>query len=648
MAKLSPQATDTIAKLERLLGLEEREAHKRTEELYKGKSARELDDAGVLLRAARVVDASPALFGRVRIVVRDDPQRQGHVERFEARPGSVVRLMGRDDDGALEERASGVITRRGRGQLEAVFDDGAADAEGQIDILRAEDDVTLRRLRDGLRDAQRAEGRAARLVELVLGAAAPRPTRSSTFPMLDARLHEDQQIAVRHGVLAEDVALVHGPPGTGKTRVLVEIVRQCVARGERVLCLTASNAAVDHLALSVLAADPSISLARIGHPARVAAELEEHTLVALTAAHERRKLASELLDQAFRLLRTARRRSDRGREAWSREREVRAEAGKLFADARNLERQAARDVVERARVLCGTLTGFRFEVPQDLELDVLLVDEASQALTPALLLGAARVRRIVLAGDHKQLPPTVLSREAADGGLAVTAFEQLCQADTAFAISRMLTVQHRMHEELMAFPSRRFYGDKLTADPSVAQHTLRDLGVVDDDATAIDRVLDVIDTAGAGYEETQPKGSESRENAGEADVVARVVRGLVEGGLAPKQIGVLTPYSAQVGRIERQLSDLLDHGLEVDSVDGFQGREKEAVVFSAVRSNEACEVGFLADARRLNVAITRARRKLVVVGDSATLSADALWSAFFDDAIARGAHRSVFEVVPMT
>ena len=368
--------------------------------------------------------------------------------------------------------------------------------------------------------------------------------------------------------------------------------------------------------------------------------------MALTAAHERRQLARTLVEQAFKLLRTARRRSDRGREAWTREREVRAEAGALFAEARALERQAARDVVERTRVLCGTLTGFREEIPHDARFDVLIVDEASQAITPAVLLGALRARRAVLAGDHKQLPPTVLSRAAAEGGLATTTFERLCEGDAAGAFSRMLTVQHRMHESLMEFPSERFYGGRLRAHEDVRRHDLYDLGITDGLLAAPERVLDVIDTAGAGFYEARPPHSDSRENPGEAALAAQLVRALVEHGLPAHAIGVLTPYSAQVGLIERHLADLVDRGLEVDSVDGFQGREKEAVVFSAVRSNSAGEVGFLADARRLNVAITRAKRKLIVIGDSATLASDPLWSAFFDDAIGWGAHRSVFEVAP--
>jgi predicted DNA helicase len=652
MSRIVPIAQERIEKLRLLLAEEEREVRARADALLVDKSPKELEAQGVLLRKARVEDVSAALFGRVRVVIGDDPWRAGHVDAFDVRAGAVVSIIERDDDGRMHPVADGIVARKRRGSIEIVFESSeqVADADESIDLLLAFDEVTLRRMRDGLDEAARVEGRAARLVEMIVGAVEPRPTRMPTeraHSFLDVALNDDQRIAVLHGVLNDDVALIHGPPGTGKTRVLVEVIRQCAQNGERVLALAASNAAVDHLALSVLDADPDVSLARLGQPARVHPALEKHTLVALTEAHEHRQMAKELVEQAFALLRGARRRSDRGREAWQREREARVEAGKLFADARRLERQAAADVLQRSRVLCGTLTGLREDVLGEDAFDVVVVDEASQALTTSLLLGVMRAKRVVLAGDHMQLPPTVISPEAMRKGFGDTAFAALARGDGDGQRSHMLTVQHRMNEALMAYPSTTFYGGRLRAHASVAGHTLADVGAT---ARAIDvalpaRVLDVIDTAGTGHEERTAEGSDSsKENPGEAAIVARVVQDLVACGVAPAQIGVVTPYSAQAGLLQRELAALVDDGLEVDSVDGFQGREKEAIVFSAVRSNSEGDVGFLADERRLNVAITRAKRKLVVVGDSATLSGNERWRALFDHAIANSAYRSAFEI----
>jgi primosomal protein N' len=254
MGAISPEADDRLRGLQQLLDIEERTVRERTEALIKGKTAKQLEQAGVLLRQARVLDANPAMFGRAHVVLGE--QRPGQADAFEARPGAVVWLMERDDDGALQPAAAGVVVRRTRGKVEVVFEsfEDAADIDELVDVLRAEDEVTLRRMREGLVACQQAEGRTARMVELLVGATPPRPTRHAELVLIDS-LNDDQRVAARHGVLAEDLALVHGPPGTGKTRVLVEVIRQCVARGERVLAMAASNAAVDHLALSLLAAD---------------------------------------------------------------------------------------------------------------------------------------------------------------------------------------------------------------------------------------------------------------------------------------------------------------------------------------------------------------------------------------------------------
>ena len=649
-AKLHHEADERLQGLKRALDLEEQESRARAAALTSDATPKELEERGFLLKKAKVIEQRPTLLGRVRVTLVDDPNRAGHVDRFDARPGAAVSLLERDEEGRPVAAGHGVVARRRRGTIEVVFDGTDAakdvDVDDAIDLLRGEDEVTLRRLKDGLARAKSATGRAARLVEILMGVVPPRATRlpdDLSALGLSPELNVDQQRAAAHGLLAEDVALVHGPPGTGKTRVLVDVVTRAVLRGERVLALTASNAAIDHLAISLLQADPRLSLARLGDPARVSEALEAHTLASLTEAHPHRKLAKELVEQALGLLRGARRRSDRGREAYQREREARVEGGKLFAEARRLERLAARAVLDRTRVLCGTLTGrlddLLGESSED-AFDVVVVDEASQALTPAILLGALHANRVVLAGDHKQLPPVVVSTAAAKAGLSTTVFSSLCASDVGGSVSHMLTVQHRMHEEIMRFPSRTWYDGRLVAHPSVAASTLTARPGI----ARPELVFEVADTAGAGFDEQSPGESESKSNPGEAHVVGLLVRDLIAGGLAPVDVGVITPYSAQAALLGATLADLVDVGLEVDSVDGFQGREKVAIVFSAVRSNAEAAVGFLADERRLNVALTRAKQKLVVVGDSATLSSDATWRALFDDAIARGVHRSVFEI----
>jgi superfamily I DNA and/or RNA helicase len=632
--------SDALAELSRLLDLEAAESRARLEEALAERSEAEKEASGWLLRKAPILEEEGALFGRFKLVLGEDENRRGHLRHFSVRPGSPVEIVREDaEEGGAPQR--GIVTRFRPHRLEVVFEANPELSKDRVTLTQTADDVTVHRMQESLRRAGEAKGRSAHLVGMLLGLEDARPLGDTQIQFEDQALNADQRAAATIGVYAPDLALIHGPFGTGKTRVLVEVIRQCVARGEKVLCLCATNAAVDHLALEVLRADPNLPLARTGHPARSHPLLEDHTLAALTHHHERRKLARQLVKEALQHLDRARKRKDRGRAAYSEIREARVEAGRLFADARRLERQASDEVLRKTKIVCGTLTGFERELPSDLDFESLVVDEASQAITPALLSGLLRANRVVLAGDHKQLPPTVISKEAEAGGLSKTAFDLRI---TEGHPSHMLTVQHRMSSELMAFPSARFYEDKLSAHDSVAEIQLENAKAFEPGLILAERCLDVIDTAGAGMDEEGAQKGTSLENPEQAALCARLVRALIAGGLAEKDLGVITPYAAQVAAIGRLLGDEVDAGLEVDSVDGFQGREKEVIVVDAVRSNARGEVGFLADARRLNVALTRCRRHLVVIGDSATLSSDAHWQALFDHAIATERYRSVFEL----
>jgi predicted DNA helicase len=245
----------------------------------------------------------------------------------------------------------------------------------------------------------------------------------------------------------------------------------------------------------------------------------------------------------------------------------------------------------------------------------------------------------VLAGDHCQLPPTIISKEAAAAGFNVSLFERL-RNEHGPDIARRLEVQYRMHETIMEFSSREFYEGALVAAPSVREHVLFGLpNVLDLPFTRVP--LEFIDTAGASYDECQEPDGESRMNPEEARLVQATVDRLLAAGVPPSGIAVIAPYAAQVRLLRERLTV---PGLEIDSVDGFQGREKEAVVMSLVRSNPSGEIGFLSDVRRMNVAMTRARRKLIVIGDSSTLAVNAFFSRMVDYFQSREAYATVWEM----
>jgi superfamily I DNA and/or RNA helicase len=470
---------------------------------------------------------------------------------------------------------------------------------------------------------------------VLLGDAEPEFAAAAECVPLDVTLNASQQEAVRFALSARDVAVIHGPPGTGKTTTVVEVIRQAVRRGERVLACAPSNLAVDNLLERLVAGGERA--VRLGHPARVLPALREHTLDLMVEDHADARLARKLAKEAFALFRKASKFTRAKPEPGARS-DQRREARTLLADARRLKDQAAERILDGATVLCATTTGLDSEVLGQRRFDLVVIDEAAQSAEPGCWIPLLRGGRVVLAGDHCQLPPTIVSREAAEQGYGVSLMERVV-ALFGEAVTRLLRVQYRMHDTIMTFPSLELYGGELAADPSVSSHLLRDLpGVAAGPLT--ETPVEFIDTAGAGYDEELEPDGESRLNRQEADVVVHKVRALLEAGVAAADVAVIAPYAAQVRLLRERLP--ID-GLEVDSVDGFQGREKEAVIISLVRSNSEGEIGFLGDVRRMNVALTRPRRKLLVVGDSATLAAHPFYQRLFEYFEGIGAYRSVWE-----
>lgn len=510
----------------------------------------------------------------------------------------------------------GVVSERESGHVRVAFGEPPDEEEPgtlyRLDV--APDEMARIRQRQALdRAASAKRDRLAELRAVLLGEREPEFADIAEGETLDSGLNESQRAAVRFALAAKDVAVLHGPPGTGKTTTVVEIIRQEVRRGGRVLVCAPSNMGVDNVLERLLASGENA--VRLGHPARVLPALREHTLDLLVERHDDARLARKIAKEAFVLFRKAgkwtRAKPERGAKQ-----SLRQEGRALLADARRFEAQAIESILNRASILCATMTGLDAEMIGKRRFDLLVIDEACQSTEPACWIPLAHVDRIVLAGDHRQLPPTVVSADAARRGFGVSLLERLVERHGE-AITRQLDVQYRMHEQIMAFSSREFYAGSLVAHDSVRAHRLCDLpGVAATPLTEAPATF--IDTAGAGYDEEQEPDGESRFNPQEAALAEKKVRELLAAGVRAEDIAVIAPYAAQVRRLRKLLADV--EGLEIDSVDGFQGREKEAVVLSLVRCNLEGEIGFLGDIRRTNVALTRARRGLIVIGDSATLA----------------------------
>jgi superfamily I DNA and/or RNA helicase len=530
----------------------------------------------------------------------------------------------------------GVVCQRAERVIRVAVDEAPDADEATFRIDLSSDEVARLRQRTALERARNAKrDRLAELRSTLLGESPPRFAASQEFQPLDSALNPSQQEAIGFALSAQDLAIIHGPPGTGKTTTVIEVIRQAVRRGDKVLACAPSNLAVDNLLERLVAAGERV--VRLGHPARVLPELQRHTLDVLVEEHDDVRLARNFAKEAFALFRQAGKYRRAKPEPGAR-REQRQEARELLAESRRLEAQAVERVLDSADVICSTTTALDGDLLGERHFDLAVLDEACQSTEPGCWIPLLRCQRVILAGDHCQLPPTVVSAEAAAQGFGVSLLERLV---TTFgpAVTRRLGVQYRMHESIMQFSASEFYEGELRADPSVTRHRLCDLPGVRSHALT-ETPVEFIDTAGAGFDEQLEPEGESRFNPEEAHLVSSKVRSLLELGVPASDLAVIAPYAAQVRRLREELPI---PGLEIDSVDGFQGREKEAVIVSLVRSNRENEIGFLADVRRMNVALTRARRKLLVIGDSATLGVHPFYQRLLSYFESIGAYRSVWE-----
>lgn len=563
---------------------------------------------------------------------------------FSFEEGDVVSLSRDNID--IFKYPTGTVYQKTDNEITVAFNflkDEWLDEEGVYHLNRSGSGSTYRKMYEALQAVVQAEhNQLARFRDISMGvkkASEGDPVDWKKMSFFNERLNDWQKQAVAMVLQSPEVALVHGPPGTGKTTVLIEIIRQCAKNENFVFAVAPSNTACDHLLEGLTKA--GLNAIRLGHPARIMKDLRKFTLDFQVAAHPLAKEIDWKEKDITRLFQMLDRHRDRRPLSWDEKRDIRDRIHDLKRDVKEIEKKALYDVLNQSQVIVGTLTSARDFVFKDKEIDLLVMDEAAQAIEPAAWISVLDAKKIVLAGDHHQLAPTVKSLDAQAAGLGKTLFERLHEKLTDDFVS-LLRVQYRMNEKIMNFSSRQFYECKLIADESVKSHVLADLkNIARNDST--EKALLFLDTAGQGYEEKLEEGSESRYNPEEAQFVIKEVRKLIASGLDPHEIAVIPPYSAQTRYLYKHLKDI--DGLEIDTVDGFQGREKEAVLLTLVRSNHEGEMGFLSDASRINVAMTRARRRLFVVGDSTTLSTLPFFQSFIEYAELIGAYQTTWEVV---
>ena len=616
-----PREVEHFEKLKALLELERAEERARLALDRRELPLSELVARGRVLLDVEAREVGTGLGGRTLVTFE-----LNHGARLPMRlgPGEIVAVSPRKAE--VEAPPSGVVSRSTSRSVQVAFERPPPEfvSEGRLRLDVLANDATFDRARNALSAiAAMDKGVARRRREVLLGNEPALFERIGELESPSRPLNPEQREAVARALTSHDFFLIHGPPGTGKSHVLAEVALQCARKGQRILCTAASNAAVDHLL--ELCLEAGLDSVRVGHPARVLPHLQEHTLDLMVEENESRKVSRGLFDEAYDLLGYARKQRGQGRsrERFANAREAQAEARRMMDEARVLERKAVAAVLQGAQVVCSTLASLEGHVLANERFHTALLDEATQATEPLSLLAFLKAERVILAGDPKQLAPTVLSAKAR--ALEVSLFERLLE-DHGEGVKQLLKEQHRFPTALMEFPSRESYGGQLRAHPSVAEARLEG-----------HPPFLFIDTAGKGFDEQVGEGTESLRNDGEAQLVVEHVERLK---LPPSEVGVITPYRAQALALRERITA---DELEVDTVDAFQGREKTAILLSLVRSNPDGKLGFLEDLRRINVAITRAKRHLFVVGDSATLGRHPFYARLIEHAQTTGAYRSAWE-----
>lgn len=472
-----------------------------------------------------------------------------------------------------------------------------------------------------------------------------------TFNKIDESIHitglnQSQNNAVQKILAAKDIAIIHGPPGTGKTTTLVQAIRQTLLTEKQVLVCSSSNTAVDLLTEKLHR--EGINVLRLGNPARISEEVLMNTLDVKMAAHESykelkkyRKTAEEYFRMAGKYKRTF------GREEREQRQLFYMEARKILHEARNLEDYIFEEQFEKAQVIACTPVVSSGKMMRNKHFTTVFIDEAAQALEPMCWIPITRSDRVIFAGDHFQLPPTVKSKKAEVEGLKETLFEQCMHLDN---VSVMLNTQYRMHEHIMNFSNKKFYQNNLIADASVKDTVLS----FDPNEFLLHTPLDFIDTAGCGYNEIINPESLSIANPEEAQLLIKHLKLVLEqysqSNKSGKRItiGIISPYKEQVQYLINKVAEDGDFNnyrsqIAIKTVDGFQGQERDVIYISLVRSNDLKEIGFLNDIRRMNVALTRAQKKLVVIGDSATLANHPFYKSFLDYTESINAYKSAWE-----
>lgn len=609
--------------LEQLLKMEQQEDIRQYKELFEKRNAAERRAEGVTwypvaIRNTEVQRADYLVVELERTTHQDIPSR--------FKSGSPVQFF--SNHNAEEDRVDGTVIYQFRDRIRILLKQDTLPEwsnQGKLGLDLGFDNLTYKEMFKALSQASDHP-----MVDVLTGANPVLIPYQHTE--IEAKtLNQSQQKAV--GLMASEspLAIILGPPGTGKTTTLVHGILELLKQGEKKILLTApSNMAVDLLTEKLDA--EGVNVVRVGNPVRVSEYLEKLTLDYKIAFHPDSKnikrdriRANEFRNMAHKYKRNF------GPSERAQRKALFDEAYRILDDIKKQEQYILESVLEEAQVITCTLVGSSFQVLNKIDFDVTIIDEAGQALEPASWIPVLQSEKLVLAGDPFQLPPTIHSHEAARSGLDKTLIEKLLITQAEAVV--MLDTQYRMNEKIAAYSSKKFYDGKLKADASVRDQVI---------SAGLGPFL-FVDTAGCGF--TEKAEGTSISNAEEASFLSKLAQLKLE-NFKNLTVGVISPYREQLKYLEScfiNTSLTKDNQVDINTIDSFQGQERDVILISLTRSNQDMEIGFLSDIRRMNVAMTRARKLLIIAGDSSTLANSSFYEGILTSAQENDAYQSAWE-----
>jgi len=565
-------------------------------------------------------------------------QEDEHRFRF----GMPVALFSNHDP--LVDRAEGLISFVNRDTMKiALRVDELPDwtRRGKLGVDLLFDENSYKEMHEALRKAKelRLDLNEGRLIREIIGEEELKGYKKE-INYDNGTLNQSQNEAIAHILSENPISIIHGPPGTGKTTTLVKAVQALLKKeNKQILIVAPSNTAVDVLTERLDAA--GVLVTRIGNPVKISEHLQELALDAQVDQHPANKEVKLLKKKARAYTEMAQKyKRSFGRSEREQRKALFDEARKIGKEIGDIQDFMVADILDKAQVVTATLVGSNQYAVRNRVYQVVIIDEAAQALEPACWIPILKANKVVLAGDHCQLPPTVKSNAQMNIGLYHTLFEKLVKRYPEHV--SLLNVQYRMNEKIMQYASKALYDDHLIAGDHVQHWTLKE----DSEPVVF------IDTAGAGFEEEQD--GTATFNVGEARfVINHLKQSLVSFEQVYDEsdfpaIAVITPYRRQATLLNELLVNdeqiaPFRHHIQINTIDSFQGQEKDIIYISLTRSNDQQAIGFLSDVRRMNVAMTRAKKKLIVVGDSATVGKHEFYDNFIKYVDTMQSYHSVWE-----